>query len=51
VIGRSLRYGIEAGIVWWIGDAAKTFLEKWFNLITIVVCVVVVIGWALMKWM
>ena len=51
LIGRTLRYGIEAGIVWWIGDAAKTFLEKWFNLITIIVCVVAVIGWVLMKWM
>ena len=51
LIGRTLRYGLEAGIVWWIGDAAKTFLEKWFNLITIIVCVVAVIGWVLMKWM
>ncbi len=45
VIGRSLRYGIEAGIVWWIGERAKTFIEKWFNLITVVVCILIVIGW------
>jgi membrane protein YqaA with SNARE-associated domain len=45
VIGRSLRYGIEAGVVWWIGPAAKIFIEKWFNLITIIACVVVVLGW------
>ncbi len=51
VIGRSLRYGIEAGIVWWIGPAAKTFIEKWFNLVTIVVCILVVVGWALTKYM
>ena len=45
VIGRSLRYGIEAGIVCWIGPAAKVFIEKWFNAITIVACVVIVLGW------
>ncbi|MAI67478.1 MAG: hypothetical protein CMJ26_06350 [Phycisphaerae bacterium] len=49
VIGRSLRYGIEAGIVYMVGPAAKTFIEKWFNLVTIVVCVLVIIGWALTK--
>ena len=51
VIGRSLRYGIEAGIVYWIGPAAKMFIEKWFNLITITACIVIVAGWALMKLM
>lgn len=45
VIGRLLRYGIEAGIVWWIGKPAKVFIEKWFNLITIIVCVLIVVGW------
>ncbi|HIN84748.1 MAG TPA: DedA family protein [Phycisphaerales bacterium] len=49
VIGRSLRYGIEAGIVWWIGERAKTFIEKWFNLITIVAGIVVIAGWAILQ--
>jgi len=49
VIGRSLRYGIEAGIVWWIGEAAKLFIEKWFNAITIVACVVIVAGWVVLE--
>jgi len=49
VVGRSLRYGMEAWIVWWIGPTAKVFIEKWFNLVTIVVCIVVVAGWAMTK--
>lgn len=49
VIGRSLRYGIEAGIVCWIGEPAKIFIEKWFNLITIVACIVIVAGWIFLK--
>jgi len=51
VIGRTLRYGIEAGIVWWIGEPAKLFIEKWFNLITIIVCIVVVVGWLVLEMM
>ena len=47
VIGRSLRYGLEAGIIWWIGPAAKVFIDKWFNTITVIACVVIVIGWIL----
>ena len=47
VVGRSLRYGMEAWIVWWIGPAAKTFIEKWFNLITIIACIVIIAGWVM----
>jgi membrane protein YqaA with SNARE-associated domain len=49
VFGRSLRYGMEAWIIFWIGPTAKVFIEKWFNLLTIVVCIVVVAGWAMTK--
>ena len=45
LVGRSLRYGIEAGIVCWIGERAKIFIEKWFNLITILVCVLAAFVW------
>jgi membrane protein YqaA with SNARE-associated domain len=45
IVGRTIRYGLEAGIVWWIGDQAKTFIEKWFNLVTIVACLLVALGW------
>ena len=49
VVGRSLRYGIVAGIVWWIGQPAKVFIEKWFNLVTIVVCILVALGWWVLR--
>ena len=45
LVGRTLRYGLEAGIVWWIGHPAKQFIEKWFNTITIATCVFILIGW------
>jgi len=49
VVGRSLRYGLVAGIVWWIGQPAKVFIEKWFNLVTIVVCILVALGWWVLR--
>lgn len=49
VVGRTIRYGLEATIVWWIGDQAKIFIEKWFNLVTIIACVLVAIGWWVLK--
>ncbi len=45
IVGRTIRYGLEAAIVWWIGERAKTFIEKWFNLVTIVACLIVAVGW------
>ena len=45
IVGRIIRYGLEATIVWWIGDRAKIFIEKWFNLVTIVACLLVAVGW------
>ena len=48
LVGRTLRYGLEAGIVCWIGQPAKQFIEKWFNSITIVACLFILIGWYVM---
>ena len=45
IVGRTIRYGLEATIVWWIGERAKTFIEKWFNLVTIVACLIVAASW------
>jgi membrane protein YqaA with SNARE-associated domain len=45
IVGRTIRYGLEAAIVWWIGERAKTFIEKWFNLVTIIACLIVAASW------
>jgi len=49
IVGRTIRYGLEATIVWWIGDRAKTFIEKWFNFVTIVACILVAAGWWVLR--
>lgn len=45
IIGRSLRYGFEALIAYWIGQKAKVFIDKWFNAITVIACIVILLGW------
>ncbi|MEE2819777.1 MAG: VTT domain-containing protein [Planctomycetota bacterium] len=47
IIGRSLRYGLEALITYKFGQQAKLFIDKWFNAITIVVCVLGLAVWYL----
>jgi len=49
IVGRTIRYGLEATIVWWIGDRAKAFIEKWFNLVTIAACILVAAGWWVLR--
>ena len=50
--GRSLRYGLEAGIIVWMGDKAKEFIDKRFNLISIVVCILaIVFVYGISKWL
>ena len=41
-IGRSARFFIEGGLFYFFGPGIKTFIDRYFNLITIVVMVVVI---------
>ncbi len=47
IIGRSLRYGLEALITYKFGQQAKLFIDKWFNTITILVCFLGLAVWYL----
>ena len=47
IIGRSLRYGLEALITYKFGQQAKLFIDKWFNTMTIVVCILGLAVWYL----
>lgn len=42
LISRGLRFGILAALVWWLGPAVKLWIDRYFNLITIVVTVVLI---------
>ena len=47
IIGRSLRYGLEALITYKFGQQARLLIDKWFNTITILVCVLGLAVWYL----
>jgi len=52
IAGRFLRYGIEAAIIMWMGENAKEFIEKRFNVISIVVCALALIFvYGITKWL
>ena len=52
IAGRFLRYGIEAAIIMWMGKDAKEFIEKRFNVISIVVCALALIFvYGITKWL
>ncbi len=43
VIGRGLRFYLVATLFYYMGQPARTFIEKYFNLLTVIVCVLVAI--------
>ncbi len=50
LISRSARFFIVAGLLRMFGAPVKTFIDKWFNLLTIVFGVLVVGGFLLVKY-
>lgn len=47
VLGRGMRFFLVAGLLRWIGEPAKRFIDRYFNLLTIAFLVLLVLGfWA-----
>jgi membrane protein YqaA with SNARE-associated domain len=44
IVSRSLRFFAVAGIVYWLGDAAKQFIEEYLGWLTIAFVVLLVLG-------
>lgn len=48
VVGRAGRFFLVAAIIWKFGDPAKRFVERYFNLLTLVFIALIVLGvWAI----
>jgi membrane protein YqaA with SNARE-associated domain len=47
ILGRGARFFLVAGIFWFVGPPARRFIERWFNLLTIVFTVLLIGGFAL----
>lgn len=50
-ISRSARFFLVAGVVYAFGPSVRRFLEKYFNLCTIIFMVLLVGGFILLKWL
>lgn len=50
IVSRGLRFFLVAGLIYWIGPRVKTFIEKYFNLLTIVFVIVLALGFYVIKF-
>jgi membrane protein YqaA with SNARE-associated domain len=44
IIGRGLRFFAVAGLLWWLGEPVRKFIERWFELLTVIFTVLLVGG-------
>ena len=50
IVGRSFRFFLVAGLIWKFGPPIKAFIDKYFNILTIVFMVMLVGGFMLVKF-
>lgn len=49
VIGRSARFFIEAGLIFFLGDRIKLFIDRYFNILVTLFFILLVLGFILVK--
>jgi len=49
VIGRSARFFIEAGLIYFLGDRIKSFIDRYFNILVTLFFVLLALGFVLVK--
>ena len=49
VIGRSARFFIEAGLIFFLGDRIKSFIDRYFNILVSLFFILLVLGFLLVK--
>lgn len=50
VLSRSTRFFIVGGILYFIGPRAKIFIDRYFNIITLIFGILLVLGFLVLKW-
>ena len=51
VASRALRYGLLAALIMWFGPTIKVWIDKYFNVLTIIATVLLVGGFVLISYM
>lgn len=50
IVGRGMRFFAIAGLMWLFGEKIVKFVDRYFNLLSIVFTVLLIGGFALVKW-
>jgi membrane protein YqaA with SNARE-associated domain len=50
ICGRGFRFFAVAGLLWWKGPPVREFIEKRLGLVTIVFCVLLLVGFIVIKY-
>jgi len=50
VIGRSGRFFLVAGVLYFFGPPAKRFIDKYFDWLAFLFVVLIILGFAVIKW-
>lgn len=50
-VGRGARFFMVAGLIWKFGPPIKTFIDKYFNLLTVALLVLILVGFAAIKYL
>jgi membrane protein YqaA with SNARE-associated domain len=50
-VGRSARFFIVSGLIYWFGEPVKNFIDKRFNLVTIAFAILLIGGFAALKFL
>jgi len=51
IIGRSARFFIVASLIYFFGPKIKQFIDKYFNLLTVIFIILLVAGFILLKYL
>jgi len=51
IIGRSLRFFLVAGLIYRYGTAVRDFIEKYFNLLTLIFMILLIGGFLVIKYL
>ena len=50
IVSRGLRFYGVAGLIFWFGPQVKAFIDRYFNLLTIIFMVLLVGGFVVVRW-
>jgi membrane protein YqaA with SNARE-associated domain len=51
IVSRSLRFFLVAGLLWWLGDFARDFIERRLTLVTTVFAVLLIAGFVVLRYL